>query len=289
MPGPGVKPPEFEDLALGRETVAVFEAGHCIRRVEALSAEAPLTIRIAGRPFVTILRTPGADRELVVGFLRAEGLLVTRQDLISLRECDALDDPEHEGHVYQVQLSEEAQLRLAKVRRAAVSASSCGLCGRERIETALEGYGAPALEVGVLDPEWILSLAAKLRAGQLLFARSGSMHAAALAQPGGELALLFEDVGRHNAVDKILGFCWLQAQAAQGRVLVVSGRVSFEIVQKAAALGVFAIVAVSAPTTLAVQMARCAQMTLIGFIRDRKFVVYSHPERVLGFEGHEPA
>lgn len=248
-----------------------------------LAVESPLTILCGARPWMTLMRTPGHERALIAGLLRAEAIVDDSAQILGIDACEQLDDPEHEGQVYRVSLDESAALRLAQRRRSGLSASSCGICGKEQIEACMTQFPSRSSPPVAVRSEWVASLPELLRERQALFERSGAVHGAALFEPDSERPeVVREDVGRHNAVDKALGHCfWIDARERSAQWLVVSGRVSFEIVQKAAMHGCAGIVAVSAPTSLAVELARSAGLCLVGFTRRRSFVVYSGPERVL--------
>ncbi|MDA8295199.1 MAG: formate dehydrogenase accessory sulfurtransferase FdhD [Actinomycetota bacterium] len=246
---------------------------------ETVVGEEPLEIRVAqpdGRAetVAVTMRTPGHDFELAIGFLRAEGLLGPATMPRAVRYC--VDAGERWHNVVTVDLTEP--VRIARRRDFTVSAS-CGVCGSASIDDLAER--CDALPPGpVLDPAQLLALPEALRAAQPLFDATGGVHAAGLFDRDGRLLAAREDVGRHNAVDKLLGWCALEAHRPDAAVLCVSGRVSFEIVQKAA-VGRFPIlIAVSAPSSLAVDTARRLGLTLIAFARGRHANVYAGPERV---------
>lgn len=250
-----------------------------------VAVEAPLTVRAGGRPWITLMRSPGQDRALIAGLLRAEAIVQEASEILSIEACAQLDDPEHEGHVYTVALEEGAAHRLAQRRRSSVSVSSCGLCGKEQIESCLTEFPTRAAGTRV-QADWVRGLPTALREGQVLFDATGAVHAAGVFVAGEDSPrLVCEDVGRHNAVDKALGYCfWLAPDVLEEAEpwLAVSGRVSFEIVQKAAMHGCGGIVAVSAPTSLAVQLAQRASMVLVGFTRGDGFVCYAGASRIEG-------
>ena len=269
--------------AVGEVTAIRYADGSAAMVDDILAVEAPLTLQIQNRPFVTVMRTPGHDEDLICGFLRAEGIVEAQSEILALRPCDQLDDPEHDGHVYQVSLAPEAAQRVAKARRNMLSASSCGLCGREQIQRVTCELGALPQAHSILDPAWVLSLPQRLADAQPLFAVSGAVHAAGIIAAGDEeFIVVREDVGRHNAVDKVTGWMVRRSDSFDNSspwVLVVSGRVAFEIVQKALVFGCIAIVAVSAPTSLAVELAHQGGLTLIGFTRNHRCNIYTHPQR----------
>lgn len=251
------------------------------QRVEAQDravAEEPLEIRLHKRPFATIMRTPGADRELAAGFLLAERVLQSSDDLGGIELCR---DVENVVDVMLVGPSAEGLDRLIADRRNVAASAACGVCGRLSIDTLAADLPRVqgALTIGAST---LAGLPERLRAGQPLFAATGGLHAAALFQSDGTLRTSAEDVGRHNAVDKIVGRMVMQdALPLSDVVLFVSGRTSFEIIQKAWCAGIPVVAAVSAPSSLAIALARDAGITLVGFVRDGNFNIYTHPERIV--------
>jgi FdhD protein len=248
------------------------------------AAEEPLEVRLHGRPFAVIMRTPGADRELAAGFLLAERVIAGADDLGTIAHCT---DPgaEHRENIVNVTLangSAEALDRLLAGRRNVATNSSCGMCGRRTIESL-------ASDVVPLNAEWtvtasaIAALPVRLRARQAVFDETGGLHAAGLFARDGTLVDVAEDVGRHNAVDKIVGRMLMrEALPLSNHLLCVSGRTSFEIVQKAMLAGIPIVAAVSAPSSLAIDLAQEYGVTLVGFIRGDAFNIYAHAERVDG-------
>lgn len=264
------------------EVVRMTAAGGA-RTHDAAAVEEPLEIRLHDRPFVVIMRTPGADRELAAGFLFAEGVVHHGDELGAVEHCKHPDLPDVHN-VVNVFLLGDAVPRLDRLlaeRRNVVTNSSCGICGRVTIES-LQTRAEPLPSSCSIDYEVTRSLTGSLRAGQSLFDQTGGLHGAALVTTGGEVLTLAEDVGRHNAVDKVIGRMLLDERLPlPGTVLVVSGRTSFEIVQKAWLAGIEIISAVSAPSSLAVELADAAGITLIGFSRGEGFNIYTHPHRVV--------
>ncbi|HKD65870.1 MAG TPA: formate dehydrogenase accessory sulfurtransferase FdhD [Candidatus Binataceae bacterium] len=247
-----------------------------------LAVEEPLEIRLAGRRFTVTMRTPGHDEELVAGFLFAEGFVSAANEIGEIRRVRGKAG-KPEPNVIDVILHVPVEDLRERLQRNFTMTASCGLCGKTSIE-AIERRIAPlsprnfALEAAVL-----LSLGAKMRGEQTIFADTGGVHAAALFDRSGALRALREDIGRHNAVDKLIGWALGQNKLPLGDSLVmVSGRLSFEIVQKVAAAGAPLLAAVSAPSSLAVELADQVGITLLGFLRDGAFNVYTHPERVIG-------
>jgi FdhD protein len=257
-------------------------------REDFLAVEEPLAIRIgAGRegpaaPFVTTMRTPGSDEELAAGLLFAEGVLEDRADLLGLeRPSDRRMDEELRSNVIVARLSEAACGRAEKLRRGSVMGSACGVCGKTSIETVIPTGRPPLPRAFTVSPALLESLPGMLRQRQSLFASTGGLHAAGLFSATGALREAREDIGRHNATDKVIGAFLLEgALPLSDALLMVSGRAGFEIVQKAFCAGIPVVASVSAPSSLAVELAEAGGITLIGFLRDRRFNVYAHPERV---------
>lgn len=224
------------------------------------------------------MRTPGADMELAAGFLFTEGLLASSGEIATMRYCGLEEPAEQRFNIVTVELRRPFDPGVLK--RNFYATSSCGVCGKASIEQ-VEVRTAPVAPGPVVDPGLIEALPAALRQGQELFEATGGLHAAGLFEPDGSLVVLREDVGRHNAMDKLVGHELLEGRLpASGRIVLVSGRASFELVQKAAVAGIPIFCAVSAPSTLAVETAQRLGVTLVAFLRDRRFNVYSHPERI---------
>ena len=259
------------------------------------ATEEPLEIRLHDRSFAVVMRTPGADRELAAGFLLAEGVIRTADDLGTIAHCPdgrgVRAGAAHEGegdqrtaNIVNVTLADGSAAdidRLMTERRQVTTSSSCGVCGRRTIES-LAAYAAPVHARWTIPASAITSLPAQLRARQLVFDDTGGLHAAGLFARGGTLVDAAEDVGRHNAVDKIVGRMLMRdALPLDDFLLFVSGRTSFEIVQKAIYAGVPVVAAVSAPSTLAIELAAAYGVTLVGFVRGDAFNIYAHPERIV--------
>jgi FdhD protein len=244
-----------------------------------LVAEEPLEIRVDSKPLVVTMRTPGQDLELAAGFLFTEGLLQTREQIRAL----AYGNPAKEssrGNIIEVQLIESAPKPQGLARDFAMT-SSCGICGKASIEAVRRKLISRPNARFTLDPLLLLTLPDKLKAAQTIFDRTGGLHAAALFSREGELIALREDVGRHNAVDKVVGWALLDGRLPLADcALVVSGRGGFEIVQKALMAGIPLLASVSAPSGLAVELARETGMTLVGFLRGSRFLVYSGEHRL---------
>jgi FdhD protein len=278
------------------------------------ASEEPLEIRVEGRSVAVVMRTPGHDEELVAGFLVSEGVVKNARDILEISQCPSTGNTH--GNVVDVLLG-GAVVNWENLTRHVFSASSCGICGKTSIESVFMSFpplssgGALGVEVGgssqclvvsdqssetkhlslttkysapafTISPELLTTLPAKLRAAQETFSQTGGLHASAIFDEHGEMLVLREDVGRHNALDKVLGHGLKADRLPYSRhILLVSGRVSFELMQKALAAGVPIVAAISAPSSLAVQFAESSGQTLVGFLRGQTMNVYTHPERIL--------
>lgn len=257
-----------------------IEGGDRRHDADRVAVEEPLEIRLAGEPLAVTMRTPGEDRFLALGFLFAEGLVSSLDDVGSVAHCGRPGD-EGYGNVIDVLPAPGVALdpsRLEGSRRGTLTTASCGVCGRRSIEDLLARVGALDHE-GSVAREVIASAPERLARGQVRFAQTGGVHAAAALREDGSCIALAEDVGRHNAVDKVLGRL-LYEPNERPAILAVSGRVSFEIVQKAAAARIPIVAAVSAPTSLAIDLAERARITLVAFVRGERLNVYTHARRV---------
>jgi FdhD protein len=264
-------------------------AGSVVRRkadggyewlTDEVTIEEPLEIRIGRDPIAVTMRTPGNDAELAAGFLLSEGIVRTRADLREIAPCTL---PASLGNVINITLSATAKFTPGTAHRFGTISSSCGLCGKTRIEFIRQQF--PPIDSTKriqIEAAKLLELPEQLRRAQGNFARTGGIHAAAIFDLDGNLIVLREDIGRHNAVDKTIGRAFLDdLLPLQNHIIIVSGRSSLEIVQKALAAGIPIVAAVSAPSTLAVNFARESNQTLVGFLRPPTFNVYAHIERVL--------
>lgn len=264
-----------------------YSDGTFVSRPDSVAGEEPLEVRVGGQVLTVTMRTPGHDIELVHGFLHAEGVIADAADVRTIRYCDGVDESGRNTYnVLDVTLADPAaaQVALADAKRSGVTSSSCGVCGSASIE-ALHAATRHPLRLGAprLSPDQILALPEQLRTHQRGFAKTGGLHAAGLANAGGTVTLVREDIGRHNAVDKVIGAALTAEQVPLvDQVLVVSSRASFELVQKALMAGIGILVAVSAPSSLAVELAASAGMTLIGFTRGDSFNLYTGAERIRG-------
>jgi FdhD protein len=245
-----------------------------------VAVESPLTLTVTHpsfqdvRPLGVLMRTPGDDENLVLGLLHAEGIVRTMADVLSVEIDAATDSSRDDGATARVALAGTVEPGVLPDGRALLTTSACGLCGRLSVHALDRVHGRRDRELQLSAAD-LSSLTSRLRSGQAIFAETGGLHAAALFDRAGEEVALAEDVGRHNAVDKVVGAALRAGKLPlAGGVLVVSGRVAFEIVQKAVMAGVAAIVAIGAPSSLAVEAARAAGLTLVGFARDGHCNVY---------------
>ena len=270
-----------------RRRVTRLEVGGRPRvREDRLAAEEPLEIRIGGRPLAVTMRTPGHDIELAAGFLVSEGVVRQREDIVTARYCaGATDEGVNTYNVLDVQLAPGVTLPETGLERSIYTSSSCGVCGKASIDAVRtrSSYDVSDDPV-VVDPAVLAAMPQRLREGQEIFELTGGLHAAGLFDGRtGELLVVREDVGRHNAVDKVVGWALEHEKLPlRGTVLMVSGRASFELTQKASMAGIPLLAAVSAPSSLAVELADEAGVTVVGFLRGDSMVVYTRPERIAG-------
>lgn len=272
MNGPGVRA-----VAAWR-----WRDGAAVPAEDHVAVEEPLEVRVNGAPFAVMMRTPGDDLALAAGFLLAEDVVREGAEIAAIERCDDVED-EARGNVLNVTVSGEASERLAArlgERRQIIATAACGLCGRRTIESL-------QTRVARVGGDWtvpaavVLGLPDTLRASQAAFDVTGGIHASALCDRDGRVQLVAEDVGRHNALDKIIGRALLDGRVPlDDHLLVVSGRSSYELVQKALLGGVPLVAGVSAPSSLAVALAHATGITLCGFVRGQTMNVYTHPQRI---------
>jgi FdhD protein len=269
-----------------RARVKVIADAQARGRGDYLATEEPLEIRLAGggrtERLAVTMRTPGNDFELAAGFLHGEGIVASREQVRKISYCtDPELDAAQQYNVVNVELAGDAWPDLRGLERHFYTSSACGVCGKASLD-AIEVRGCALPPAGPLvDAEVLYGLPDRLREAQGLFESTGGLHAAGLFTPDGRLECLREDVGRHNAVDKLVGWALLQGELPlSDRILLVSGRASFEIMQKALAAGVPVVCAVSAPSSLAVDVAERFGMTLAGFLRGRRFNLYAGADRI---------
>ena len=246
-----------------------------------LAVEEPLEIRLGGQPFVVTMRTPGDDMDLAAGHLVSEGAIWHRDHLPEICYCTTVSGrAEQDFNTLTVTLSPD--IPEPRAARATTMSSACGVCGVDSIdEVHRSAHFAPEPVEPLVGAEVLLSLPDRLRERQALFGKTGGVHAAGLFSAEGDLLCLREDVGRHNAVDKVVGWALREGRLPlRHTVLQVSGRASFELVQKASMAGIPLMSAVSAPSSLAVELATDTRITLVGFSREERATIYTHPERV---------
>ena len=253
--------------------------GRTERVEDFVSAEQPLEIRVRGQSVAITMRTPGHDRELAAGFAISEGIINDPAQLLEIGHCRR-EESEHPENIVNLYLDADAPCDLEKLSRHVFASSSCGICGKASLE-AIRNLWPPVRSDFRIASAQVLSLPRQLQRAQAEFQRTGGLHAAALFDSDGSIVCVREDVGRHNAVDKVIGWSFLNGCfPLEGRLLLVSGRASFEIMQKALAGRVPFVAAVSAPSSLAVEFAKENGQTLVGFLRPAGFNVYSAPERI---------
>lgn len=244
---------------------------------DVLAIEEPLEIRVRGRAITVTLRTPGADDELAAGLLLTEGIVRKPSDILAIEPCGR----DHGGNVVNVVLSPEIQVDFARLARHLMASSSCGLCGKTTIESVHAQF-APIASGAQVRLSILESLPAALRAAQPMFDRTGGLHAAGVFDLTGNLLCAREDVGRHNAVDKVIGRTLLDGKhPLNEHILLVSGRASFEIMQKALAARISVIAAISAPSSLAVDFAATSGQCLVGFLRADRMNIYAGASQIL--------
>jgi FdhD protein len=269
---------DFTSRSTQATVVSEWNAGSVHAQNDFLVGEEPLLIQVAGEPLTVTMRTPGDDFDLAAGLLFTEGMVKSSEDIVSLEWGD---ESETDHRVIQVALKSNTVPRSQETKRNFLSNSSCGLCGKTSLEGVYaHGISRPNPEFRI-DPKVLCGLPEALRSAQTLFGRTGGLHAAAIFDSSGKLLALREDVGRHNAVDKLIGWALLQGVLPLSNyALLASGRGGFEIIQKSLVAGIPLLASVSAASSLAVQMARESGMTLVGFLRGSRFVVYCGEERL---------
>jgi len=279
-----------------RRVIRVTLGDTSVTQEDVLAVEEPLEIRVGGRPLAVTMRTPGHDFDLAAGFLVSEGVITRGEQLSTVRYCaGATDEGLNTYNVLDVTLAPGVAPPDPSLERSFYTTSSCGLCGKASID-AVRTQSAYEVRDDALrvDAELLATFPAKLRAEQAVFEKTGGLHAAALFDGlSGEMLVISEDVGRHNAVDKVVGWALKEDRLPlRGTVLMVSGRASFELTQKAMMAGIPLLAAVSAPSSLAAELASEVGMTLVGFLRGSSMVMYAGSERVVetgaGQDGSEP-
>ena len=268
LPAPSPRPTPITRLDAAGNTRACDDV---------LAVEEPLEIRVGGRSVAVVMRTPGHDRELAAGFLVTEGIVRRRDDVLDIVRCTdaAVTVEAGRGNVLDVLLAPGAVVDWTRLTRNVFTSSSCGICSKASIDAVRVQFPALATPL-VVRAAVITRLPERLRAAQAGFAATGGLHASALFSLGGELDLAREDVGRHNALDKVVGAAFFAERLPLAdRILMLSGRVSFELMQKALAAGIGCVAAISAPTTAAVDFAQASGQTLVGFVREGRMNVYA--------------
>jgi FdhD protein len=266
-----------------RRRVSHISSQHTTERPETLVVEEPLEIRLGGSPLTVTMRTPGSDVELAQGFLLTEGVVGHRDDIRDVRYCRGADqDGVNTYNVLDVTLAPGVPMPEVDVRRNFYTTSSCGICGKASLDAvATISRHAPGDDPTTIAAATLTALPDRLRAGQKVFASTGGLHGAALFTSDGTMLVLREDIGRHNAVDKVIGWALEQHRIPlSGTALLVSGRASFELTQKAVMAGIPVMAAVSAPSSLSVDLATQSGLTLVAFLRGDSMNIYSRPDRI---------
>jgi FdhD protein len=260
--------------------IARWQSGSASARRDQVACEEPLEIQLGGTSLAVVMRTPGDDRELTLGFLLTERMVDSADEIATIAHSSVTPRAELAGNVIRVTLRPGVAVDLEALRRNLYASSSCGICGKATIESALT-RSPPLEDAARFRASFLRSLPESLRKSQAVFDATGGLHAAGLFDPDGELLVVREDVGRHNAVDKVIG--WAAAAGRLplvGHALMVSGRLSYEIVAKALAARIPVIAAVSAPSSLAVELATGSRILLVGFLRERGFNCYGEVARL---------
>lgn len=266
-----------------RRRASHLTARSATERAETLVVEEPLEIRVNGSPVTVTMRTPGSDVELAQGFLLTEGVIARREDVHTVRYCrGAGDDGMNTYNVLDVTLAPDVPMPEVDVRRNFYTTSSCGVCGKASLEAVrLASRYGPGDDPSAVGADALQAMPDQLRKAQKVFASTGGLHGAALFAADGTNLAVREDIGRHNAVDKVIGWALEQGRIPlAGTVLLVSGRASFELTQKAVMAGIPVLAAVSAPSSLAVDLASQSGLTLVAFLRGESMNVYTRPDRI---------
>ncbi|MEM8955653.1 MAG: formate dehydrogenase accessory sulfurtransferase FdhD [Verrucomicrobiota bacterium] len=270
---------EFNRLVISRDPVS--KSFTSVQSTDLVATEAPLEIRVENKSVAVVMRTPGHDAELAAGFLLSENIVSHVDDFFELSQCPSIQSSAEEYNAIDVSLRNPDQANLNQLTRHVFSASSCGICGKATIDSVFQSFPPIANDSFTITPERLLSLPEKLRSAQETFAQTGGLHASALFTSEGTPVLIREDVGRHNALDKVLGRALLHNLLPLSQhILLVSGRISFELAQKALAAGIPMIAGISAPSSLAVNLCQESNQTLVGFLRNHSLNVYSASHRI---------
>jgi FdhD protein len=255
-----------------------YRQGRVAELDDVVVVEEPLEIRLHGEPYQVLMRLPGLEKELALGFLFTEGIVHELAEVVTIHFCGTATDPLLPPNVVDVKLTEAALARRGR-RHLEVSYTSCGLCAKEAVSEICSKV-PPVTSNLTIAPEALLNLMARLQEAQTIFNDTGGTHGVALASPTGEFFFHAEDVGRHNAMDKVIGRCLFQKRDMTKLVALLSGRISFEMALKAIRAGIPILAAVSAPTTMALELARELNLTLAGFVREGRINIYTHLERI---------
>ena len=262
-----------------------YECGVLAERADDLATEEPLELRIEGKSVAVLMRTPGHDRELAAGFLVSENIVRKADEIFEITVCGETAAGSDETNVVNIALKNPARFDATKFSRNLISTSSCGICGKASIESIAKQFASIESEMKIAAA-LLSDLPARLSEAQKTFQLTGGLHACALFEKDGTLIAAREDVGRHNALDKLIGLALLENRLPlDQQILLLSGRVSFEMVQKALAAGIAIIAAISAPTSLAVEFAQANNQTLIGFLRGEEMNIYAGRRRILSQPG----
>ncbi|MCK9375209.1 MAG: formate dehydrogenase accessory sulfurtransferase FdhD [Syntrophobacterales bacterium] len=259
-----------------------YRGGRVQAARDVVVVEEPLEIRLGGEPFQVLMRLPGWEKELALGFLVTEGIVRDLSEVVTMHFCGTATDPLLPPNVVDVHLTEAALGRRGR-RHLEVAYSSCGLCAKEAVSEICSKTPPVAGSLAVSGAA-LLTLMDRLQEAQTIYRDTGGTHAVALASPDGRVFLHAEDVGRHNAMDKVIGRAVFTRRDLTGMVALLSGRISFEMVLKCIRAGIPILAAVSAPTTMALELAQELNLTTVGFVRDQRLNIYTHPERIIEAE-----
>jgi len=257
-----------------------FQAGHMAAAADRVAVEEPLEIRLQGDPFQVLMRLPGWEKELALGFLYTEGIVLDLSEVITIHFCGTATDPLLPPNVVDVQLTDRALERRGR-RHLEVAYSSCGLCAKEALNELCRAT-APVVSDLRVTASALLDLMGRMQQEQTVFQETGGTHGVALATIDGDFFLLAEDVGRHNAMDKVIGRALLQRRDLSRMVALLSGRISFEMALKCIRAGIPILAAISAPTSMALNLAQELNLTLAGFVRNQRLNIYTNPHRLVG-------
>ena len=263
-------------------SITRYESGESVRVSDEVAREEPLEIRVEGKSVAIVMRTPGHDEELVAGFLLSEGMITSRADVFEISQCPS--QPGQQGNVIDVLLKDAGKFDFENLTRNVFTSSSCGICGKATIDSVFQQFPPLAGEHRV-RAGGLLTFPGKLRAAQSGFEKTGGIHASGIFDEGGKVVALREDVGRHNALDKVIGHALMSDLLPLSQhALMLSGRISFELMQKALSAGIPVVAGISAPSSLAVEFARESGQALVGFLRGDTMNIYAGKGRISGLE-----